>query len=364
MAGLNLFDQNSYWILSLKPYYLKTHLEILKRENINSINGKALSSKQAKTANSIPVLLYHGILDKTDGDNITLNEFSDQMFKLKKAGYETVTLDELTSFMRGEKQLSEKSFVLTFDDGNKNSFYPADPILKKLDYEAAIFIISDHSIKNPYNFHLSVKELKVMDKSKRWDIQAHTQNGHSEPLIDKSGKTGHFFSDLLWLDNKDRLETPSEFEKRVVSDMQTVKKDIEKEFDKKVDYFTFPFGDYGQESKNFPDSEEILLRRSREIYSYTLSQADLKEGSPLNCPSTDPFMIKRIIVKPGWRGESLVKVFEEVQKTPCDQNFVLPDHILESSIKKSDNLSSLNFQYFKNSILEETSRFLWTKLIQ
>jgi peptidoglycan/xylan/chitin deacetylase (PgdA/CDA1 family) len=42
--------------------------------------------------------------------------------------------------MKGEKILPKKSFLLTFDDGRKDSFYPVDPVLKKLNYNAVILI--------------------------------------------------------------------------------------------------------------------------------------------------------------------------------------------------------------------------------
>ena len=72
-------------------------------------------------ARSIPVLLYHGIIigdsnstiKSPDGINIPLNEFEEQMFALKKAGYQTVSMEDFQAFMRGEKQLPEKSFLLT-----------------------------------------------------------------------------------------------------------------------------------------------------------------------------------------------------------------------------------------------------------
>src|SRR5207249_2641252 len=62
-------------------------------------------------AESIPVLLYHGILKKPDLSNInvTTENFKDQMFALKNAGYQTVTTDDLYKYMRGEIKLPARS---------------------------------------------------------------------------------------------------------------------------------------------------------------------------------------------------------------------------------------------------------------
>ena len=70
--------------------------------------------------------------------------------------------------MKGEKNLPEKSFLLTFDDGRKDSYYPVDPILKALDYRAIMFVISGRSLgdeKEVSPFYLSSSELKRMQKA-------------------------------------------------------------------------------------------------------------------------------------------------------------------------------------------------------
>src|SRR3989338_7031244 len=132
-----------------------------------------------ETANLVPILLYHGILDKSDGENVLLKDFKEQMFALKRNGWNTITIEELHGYIDEGKKLPNKSFLLTFDDGRKDSYYPVDPILKALDYRATIFIITEHSLgKTKNNYYLSENELKKMAKSGRWDIQAHTKEGH------------------------------------------------------------------------------------------------------------------------------------------------------------------------------------------
>ena len=60
------------------------------------------------STNSVPVLVYHGISPHENGNDITIRQFEDHMLSLKKAGYQTVSLDDLYAFMRGEKQLPQK----------------------------------------------------------------------------------------------------------------------------------------------------------------------------------------------------------------------------------------------------------------
>src|ERR1700722_8899402 len=144
---------------------------------------------------SVPVLLYHGIVNQPDGTNIELSDFVNQMVTLKKAGWQTITYDDFAAFMKGEKTLPAKSFLLTFDDGEKDSYYPVDPLLKALKYNAVIFVITHDSLNNnSSNVYLTENELKEMINSGRWEVEANTQNGSGYIPIDANGDEGYFFS--------------------------------------------------------------------------------------------------------------------------------------------------------------------------
>ncbi len=262
-------------------------------------------------AKSIPVLLYHGIVEKKDGANILLEDFKDQMFALKKAGWQTVSIDDFYKFMKGEINLPDKSFLLTFDDGRKDSYYPVDPILKALNYNAVIFVISKYSLENKSsNYYLSKNELKRMSESNRWEIEAHTREGHNIYKIAQDGKQGHYYSNKLWLDNENRLETEEEFTNRIKSDFAIAKNDIEQGLGTEVISFAFPFGDFGQDSVNFPEAEAIISDLAKSVYSIAFYQVWSGKGYSFNYPAKDSFLIKRIEVKLDWSTESLMTLLD------------------------------------------------------
>ena len=64
-------------------------------------------------AASVPVLVYHGIPDEGTG-SVDKNKFLGHLKALKDAGWQTVALADFYSFIRGEKDLPDKSFLLTF----------------------------------------------------------------------------------------------------------------------------------------------------------------------------------------------------------------------------------------------------------
>jgi len=84
------------------------------------------------------ILTYHNISnDNLDICATTPSLFQSEMEWLAEQGYRGVSLAE---FYKDIKQ--RKVFVLTFDDGYKDFFDIAMPILDKLNFKATIFIVS------------------------------------------------------------------------------------------------------------------------------------------------------------------------------------------------------------------------------
>ncbi|MCK5061425.1 polysaccharide deacetylase family protein [Candidatus Parcubacteria bacterium] len=245
------------------------------------------------------------------------------MIALKKAGYQTITLKEYRDFIDGKKELPQKSFLLTFDDGRKDSYYPVDPILKALDYKAVMFVITDTFTLKNSNYYLSVKELKKMIKSGRWKIQSHTKSGQAMIDVDVDGRKGKFFANKLWLKDEQRLETDEEFEKRINDDFVTAKETIEKEFGINVYGLAYPYGDYGQESLNYKDAENIVPKIAKLYYPVAFYQVNFNKNFIGNYTDQDIHFSKRISVKPNWKPNELLKILEvgEIKELPFEDTF-------------------------------------------
>lgn len=220
---------------------------------------------EVKYANSVPVLLYHGVTPTPQIGSVTIQQFKEQMFALKRAGYETISLDELYGFLRGDLEVPDKSFVLTFDDGRKDSYYHTDYVLQALDYEATIFVIAKPSLKENGVYYLNKEELHTMHDSGRWDLQAHAYDGHYRVQIDASGNTGPYFANRAWIPDLNRIETSQEYKQRISADLLNTKLAIQNEFDKPVNFFAIPFNDAGQYEAN---DVNISLTLSAEIEKY------------------------------------------------------------------------------------------------
>lgn len=114
-----------------------------------------------EASTGIPVLSYHQIND-TEQNSMTVptDVFQQQMAYLAENGYHTITPDELTAFLTDNQPLPDKPVLITFDDGYRDNFTNAFPVLKKYHMTATIFLVSDYMDRfDKYLTWQQVKEL-------------------------------------------------------------------------------------------------------------------------------------------------------------------------------------------------------------
>lgn len=119
----------------------------------------------------VPVLYYHSI-DPSESNEVILSpqKLRAQLQYIKDSGYTTLTMTELNDYISKHTPIPEKSIVITFDDGYKDNYTNAFPILKELDMKATIFVITS-VIDDGY--YLSKNEIKELSDY-GIDIQSHT----------------------------------------------------------------------------------------------------------------------------------------------------------------------------------------------
>lgn len=279
--------------------------------SVSSVFGTETEA-QSKDANAIPVLLYHGLND-SGGYSVPAGVFAEQMEALYEAGWQTITLDQFEGFINRGEPLPERSFLLTFDDGAKDSYYPADPVLKVLDYHAVSFILPKYSIGGGTHYYLSSGEIRTMLDSGRWEIGSHGNDSHEFVTIAEDGELGAKLANRAWLPSQNRLETVVEFKDRVTADLSSSKQNLEKEFDRDIWAFAFPFGEFGQLSQDHELAvSNDIDKIARLNYRLAFYQTWGGEGYSFNYPShqDQAFMIKRIEPKPDTSPEALVQKLE------------------------------------------------------
>lgn len=104
------------------------------------------AEKDAGTA-VIPILLYHHIGAPEEDDDkylsISTDAFRDQMGFLARNGYQTLTLDDLTRILTRQQEPPPNPVIITFDDGYRDQYENAVPVLQEHEFTATFFITTE-----------------------------------------------------------------------------------------------------------------------------------------------------------------------------------------------------------------------------
>ncbi len=187
------------------------------RDSISSVktNSNVLAAKSIR----IPILMFHYVEYVKDPKdtirkslNITPYTFDKQLQTLTQAGYTFLNTQELIDISFGRKQLPQKPIVLTFDDGYRDFYTDAYPILKKYHVKAIAYIVPGF-LNKPNN--LDRWQLDEIAKDGLVEIGAHTINHTYLKGISKS---------------------------RAISEIVNSKTELENEIGKTVLSFAYPYG--------------------------------------------------------------------------------------------------------------------------
>lgn len=112
----------------------------------------------------IPVLTYHSLDESHSVISTSVATFKKQMEYLWKECYQTLPLSEVASFIHQRKAFPEKGIVITFDDGYKNVYTDAFPILEQYGFNATIFLITEYcgKLNNWPGQSLSIKRSPLL----------------------------------------------------------------------------------------------------------------------------------------------------------------------------------------------------------
>lgn len=171
----------------------------------------------------VPVLMYHYIRNNlaiTDELSFKLSvspqNLEQQLSYLAENGYLTLSLGDLYESLETQTPLPPKSVVLTFDDGFRDFYTTAFPLLKKYNLRAVNFYVAGYA---GYPGYMNWDMVREMHRSGLVDIQSHTLS--HLPLTKLAPEIRH----------KEIVES---------------KAILEANLNKKVNYFAYPYGEYDE----------------------------------------------------------------------------------------------------------------------
>ncbi|MBI4972832.1 MAG: polysaccharide deacetylase family protein [Candidatus Omnitrophica bacterium] len=204
----------------------------------------------------VPIVMYH-LVNPEENPFIqrmivSPETFQRQMHFLKEKHYNVVTLESLVSLIKEQKNISPRTIAITFDDGYKDNYTHAFPILKKYNFPATIFIIVNEVARAD---RLSWDEIRQMQSSGLISFGSHTLG--PEPLTD--------------------IKSLEEVKKQIFDS----KKILEEKLGTPITMFSYPAGRFNRQirqlvidagyalavttspGKEYPDNDVFALKRIR-----------------------------------------------------------------------------------------------------
>ncbi len=221
----------------------------------------------------LPILVYHIVRPSYPDDSASVRAiaqtpetFDAQMTYLKENGYHIVTFANLEEYYQNKKPLPSNPIILSFDDGWKDQFIYAFPILKKHGYIATFFVFTN-SIDHKSFF--SLDQLKEM-LAAGMNIGSHSR---THPY-------------LTQIANQDDLWREISGSKKTLEDLLGIR----------IHEFAYPFGQYNDAIVAM--AKKAGYRSARGDYFTGVQSADrLFELSALNAPTTLDLFKKRFPVR-------------------------------------------------------------------
>jgi peptidoglycan/xylan/chitin deacetylase (PgdA/CDA1 family) len=167
--------------------------------------------------NIVAALMYHRVSEDGMLPDITVStkNFRKQVAYLKR-NYNVISVDEIIKIYSGEMQVTGDTITITFDDGFKDNYTDALPVLKSYDLPAAVFVALNYLEKD---MALNKDEMKEM-QSNNITIGAHTIT--HRVLSEITGEEAH--------------------EEIIAS-----KSKLEALLNARVDFFAYPYGKTGRD---------------------------------------------------------------------------------------------------------------------
>lgn len=190
---------------------------------------------------AVMVLCYHRFEDRPhDALAISPADFEKQMQEIKDAGFAVIPMQDFLAWRRGDRDIPEKSAIITIDDGYISGYDVAWPILKKFNYPFTMFIYIDYVGTGGKS--ISWDQLAEM-RDAGVDIESHSYS-HSNLKAPGNGVDKRT-KERVALDIK-ALGMDGWMRKEIIES----KKTLEKQLGIRVNVFAYPFGIYNQKARD------------------------------------------------------------------------------------------------------------------
>lgn len=221
-----------------------------------------LSNTESPGTINVPILVYHIVRPSYPDDSPAVQAlahtpeiFAAQMRMLQDRGYTVVSFSDLENHFRDESILPVKPIIISFDDGWRDQFEYAVPILLSYRYPATFFVFTNSIGKRGF---FSWGDLKTL-RDEGMTIGSHSR---SHPYLTQ-------------------ITDPEKLRDEIFGSKQI----LEKNLGISVDEFAYPFGQYNPSIVEMVREAGYASGRG-DFYSGRQSKGILYTLSAMNTPVT------------------------------------------------------------------------------
>jgi peptidoglycan/xylan/chitin deacetylase (PgdA/CDA1 family) len=209
---------------------------------------------------AVPILMYHRVdyvkpttPAPTKALTVSPEGFRHQMAWLKRHGYHTITQRSLFNALMCGSHLPRKPIVITFDDGYKDVFRYASPVIERFGMHAISYLITKRISGDDPSF-LTWKQVRRFE-TRGVEIGSHTVSHAALTSLSNAG---------------------------AMDELVESRKKLERKLDHRVSWLAYPYGDYDGRI-------ETLAKKAGYKLAVTTDWGSLQSASR-------PFALKRLRV--------------------------------------------------------------------
>lgn len=242
----------------------------------------------AESATDFIALSYHEVeSDKAPLASSTAVRASDlgaQFAWLKANGYQPVSVNAIVAARNGGPALPPKAILLTFDDGLKNVYTRAFPLLKLFNYPAVIALVGTwlnvapgqivdyDGTPHPRTQFVTWDEVREMQRSGLIEVASHAYNLHRGILANPQGNTEPAAISRFYQNG--HYETDNDYLKRIDHDLASSNEQIAKETGKPPRILVWPYGRSNRAGQQIAEARGLHI-------AFTLEDGATKGKTPL-----------------------------------------------------------------------------------
>lgn len=213
---------------------------------------------------NLTVLSYHEVVDTKNTlipqYAVTTDQFETHLDWLEKNGYHFVSVDQILAAQKGKKALSEKSVLLTFDDGYQSFYHTVYPILQQRKIPVLVSIVGAWLVPKPEQKvqfgdaeisreqMLSWQQLKDMQKSGLVEVGSHSYDLHHGIVGNPQGNTQPAATTRLYQASTQKYESDRDYTQRIQQDLIKNKQLFKKNGIQAPRVMVWPYGRYNQQT--------------------------------------------------------------------------------------------------------------------